>query len=49
MYPGAAFRGVQAQAGLGIGVVGNLGATIRLNSVVGIARCHYSKTARHQQ
>ncbi len=49
MYAGAAFRRVQAQAGTGVSVIGNLGAVSRLDSVVGLARHYHGETARHQQ
>ncbi len=40
---------MQAQAGLGVGVVGDLGAPIRIHRRVGFARGHHRNSARHQQ
>ena len=37
MNAGTAFRGVQTEAGLGGGVVGNLGPAVRLNRRIGVA------------
>ena len=49
MHAGAAFRRVQAEAGLCIGVVGNLGAAIGIQCRVGFARHDHGEAARHQQ
>ena len=49
MDAGAALRGVQAQAGLGIGAVGDLGAAIRIDRRVGFAGGDHLNAARRQQ
>ena len=49
VYAGAAFGGVKAEAGLGFRVVGDLGAAIRIEVHVGVARHDYGKAARGEQ
>ena len=46
---GAALRGVQAEAGLGVGVVGDLGAPVRVDRGVGFAGGDDLNAARREQ
>lgn len=45
----AAARGMKAEAGLGLGAIGNLCASIRIDRRIGLARSDYLNAARPQQ
>ena len=49
VHAGAAGCGVQAQASLRIGVVGNVGAAIGFHAGVGIARGHHGEASRGEK